>query len=79
MSGNTPLAPPFQVTSVNPPNGTLLHVSPTTITVNFNGAVYVPSVDASDLLIDGASTATGVTQIDGDTFDLCGVTFRLAV
>jgi hypothetical protein len=69
ISGNTPTVDPFQVAAINPADGASLLFAPTTITVDFNDSLYLPSVDASDLLVDGFSTATGVTQIDGDTLE----------
>ena len=69
IGGNTPVAPAFQVAAINPANGANLLTAPTTITVDFNDAMYSPSVDASDLLVDGLAIATGVTQIDGDTLE----------
>ena len=68
MSGNTVTPPAFQATAITPANGALINVQPTTVTVDFNHPVYAPSVSAADLLVDGVAIATGVTQVDADTF-----------
>src|SRR5262249_23929782 len=54
VTGNTGTAqPPFQVSAINPPNGSSFRIQPTIVTVDFNDAVYAPSVQASDLKVDG--------------------------
>ena len=53
MSGNTPVAPTFQVTAINPPNGAESPLFAHHHHRDFNDAVYSPSVDVSDLLVDG--------------------------
>jgi len=57
----------FQVTATNPVNGANLLVAPATYTVDFNDAVLVASLQATDLVIDGSLTATGFAVVDGDT------------
>jgi hypothetical protein len=58
--------PPFQVTTTDPPSGALFYDPPSQMTVNFNDVVLLPTLQASDLTIDGVGGA-GVTPIDGDT------------
>lgn len=75
VAGNTgtTAGPAFQVTATNPVNGANLLVSPTTYTVDFNDAVLVSSLNASDLKVNGVD-ALGFTVVDGDTvnFTLAG-------
>src|SRR5262249_53211301 len=62
ITGNTVTPPSFQVTTTNPANGAVLRLAPTTMTVDFNDAVLVPSLQAPDLKVDGVS-ATGFTVV----------------
>jgi hypothetical protein len=59
VAGATGPRPPFDVTSTNPPANALLRSLPT-ITVDFNDSLYMPSVTASSLTVDGMA-ATGFT------------------
>jgi Bacterial pre-peptidase C-terminal domain len=63
----SPSAPSFHVTTVSPVSGAVLRIAPTSLVVDFNDAIFEPSVDASDLLIDGVPFTGTVTQLDGDT------------
>ena len=67
VGGNTGTAGPFQVVSTNIANGTVLEAAPTTYTVSFNENYLVTSVNASDLVVDGTMSPTGVTLVDGNT------------
>ena len=69
LTVGNPVAPPaFQVATITPANGALVKFATNTIRVDFNQGVYLPSLTASDLLVDGVSVATGLTQIDSDSF-----------
>lgn len=64
---------PFEVVTNDPADIQRVAASPRTLTVDFNDIVLIASLDASDLVIDGAPTmATAVTMFDHDTalFDL---------
>jgi Bacterial pre-peptidase C-terminal domain len=66
-SGTT--APAFTVPTINPASGARLSVLPGVIVVDFNDAVYAPSVQATDLVIDTAINAISVAQVDGNTWN----------
>src|SRR6185369_10724127 len=66
VKGNTPVAPPFRVTATTPADGAAV-ISAPNFTVDFNDAVLLSTVQATDLVIDGTLTATGFTAVDGDT------------
>ncbi|WP_164100707.1 pre-peptidase C-terminal domain-containing protein [Candidatus Laterigemmans baculatus] len=57
---------PFEATIVAPPEAYRTRTAPTHATVDFNDAVWLPSVDASDLSVSGV-TATDVIVVDGNT------------
>ena len=54
MNANAATATPFVITGISPPNGAIRRFSSNPITIDFNRAVYSPSVSVADLLIDGA-------------------------
>jgi protocatechuate 3,4-dioxygenase beta subunit/methionine-rich copper-binding protein CopC len=58
----------FTVTSTTPANGADLNFEASDITVQVSNSTLLSSVVPGDLTIDGAA-ATGVTIIDGHTFD----------
>ena len=62
----------MDVVSSSPSDGQTMSSTPTTATFDFSLDVTPGSVQATDLLIDGSATATGVTIVDSDTvsFDL---------
>jgi hypothetical protein len=62
----------MHVVSSSPTDGQVVSSTPTTATFNFSLDVTPGTVQATDLLIDGNPTATGVTIVDADTvtFDL---------
>src|SRR5262245_16265683 len=66
VTGNVVTPPPFQVTTTVPANGAVLLTAPALYTVNFNDAVLLSSLQASDLKVDGIN-ATAFTVVDGDT------------
>ena len=65
-AGATGADPAFTVTSTDIANGARTRTIPTSLTVNFNDAVLVPTAQAADLRIDGVPGVT-VTVVDGDT------------
>lgn len=67
ITGNSPSLPPFQVASTTPALPGFSRTSPATLTVNFSDVYLAASLQASDLVIDGNSNATGMTLVDGDT------------
>jgi hypothetical protein len=62
-AGITPLA--FQVTSVNPPDGSLMRFGPSQVEIKLNDVFLSPTLQASDLKLDGVP-ATGVTIVSGN-------------
>ena len=66
MTGATGSLPPFMTINTSPADGQRLASKPATFTVHFNDFVLIPSVDSSDLLIDGVA-ASSVTVSDGKT------------
>lgn len=67
VTGNTgTIQPAFQVTTTVPANGATVN-SAATMTVDFNDAYLVSSVQPTDLVIDGSLTPTAITVVDGDT------------
>lgn len=72
VTGATTGAPPsFVVTTTTPVDGANLPAAPTQLTVKFNRPVWLPSVTADDVVVDG-TPATGWSVVDGRTivFDL---------
>ncbi|MHC5053532.1 MAG: FG-GAP-like repeat-containing protein [Planctomycetota bacterium] len=71
IAGATGGLAPFEVTSTEPADGAAVGGAFSQITVHFNDAVFIPSLDASDLTVD-VFEATGFTVVDGNTvaFDL---------
>jgi hypothetical protein len=67
IDGSVPVASPFQVKTTTPANNAAVIISPASYTIDFNRAYLATSVQAADLLIDGAASATAVTLVDGDT------------
>ena len=65
-SGATGAPQPFQIAAVTPADGATLAAMPSQVTIDFNDAIYLPSLQASDLEVDGVS-ATAVTIVDADT------------
>lgn len=67
VSGHTGEEPAFEVTGFEAADGE----PASRLIVDFNDAVYLPSLEASDLRVDGVP-AVGFTIVDGDTvaFDL---------
>ena len=64
--GATGSLPSYVVTSTDPVDGTTFATAPTEITVNLSSAALLPSVDASDLSVNGIA-ATAVSIIDNNT------------
>jgi hypothetical protein len=73
VAGSTAAPPAFTATAVDPADGALLTVYPTTFTLDLSEALLLTSVDAADLTVDGVA-ATSVTVVDQDTlrFDIAG-------
>ncbi|MEO1997947.1 MAG: pre-peptidase C-terminal domain-containing protein, partial [Planctomycetaceae bacterium] len=67
VTGHSGLDEPPVVVGTNAIDGSTIGTFPTTYTVNFSESINGTSVQAGDLLIGGLA-ATGVTQVDGDTF-----------
>ncbi len=66
VAGHTGSPPPFAVAATDPPDGAVLTSRPTQFSVDFNDAILQTTLDASDLIVDGAP-ATGVLIVDGDS------------
>jgi plastocyanin len=66
VNGNSATVPAFRVAAVNPADGAVLRVVPTSVTLDFNHTIQLGTLAASDLKIDGIS-ATSVTVVDADT------------
>jgi hypothetical protein len=62
IQGATGPLPPFVITATNPPAGSHVRAL-SSITVTFSDAVYLPSLAASDLIVNGVP-ATGFTVLD---------------
>jgi ELWxxDGT repeat protein len=58
---------PFVVTGSDIADGEAFASQPITVSLDFSDQIYLPSVQASDLMIDGTLAATAVEVIDGDT------------
>ncbi len=58
---------PLTVSSTSPSNGSSISGPLPAFDVNFNGAIDAATLQADDLLIDGAPLATAVTAVDADT------------
>ena len=71
VDGATGALPEFLVSATNPLDGARVRGSIQQITVDFNDAVLLTSLQASDLTVNG-EPAVGLTIVDGDTvqFDL---------
>ncbi|MFV2067112.1 MAG: hypothetical protein ACC645_09045, partial [Pirellulales bacterium] len=65
-SGATAAMSPFQVTTTDPADGAALSAPPAELRVSLSDQVRVPSLEASDLMVDGRP-ATAVAVVDGDT------------
>ncbi|WP_182867972.1 carboxypeptidase regulatory-like domain-containing protein [Rhodopirellula sp. JC639] len=85
IQGATGTAPPFVVSAVTPDDSVVLSEFPTTIRVDVSSAVLLPSIDASDLTIDG-QPAVSAQAIDENTvaFDVASLhdgdgTYRVAI
>jgi hypothetical protein len=65
VTGATGALSPFVVTQTNPPAGALLQ-PPSTITITFNEPVYLPSLTAGELEVNGVA-ATAVMDVNGNT------------
>jgi len=63
-AGSAPL--PFDVVSINPPDGSRLNAPISDITVDFNSIIDLDTLDASDLTADG-TPATSIEVIDANT------------
>ena len=66
IQGATAGAYPFEVVSTSPPAGSNLNFQPTTLTVNLNNSLLVPSAAPTTLEIDG-QVALGVTLVNPRT------------
>jgi Zn-dependent metalloprotease/methionine-rich copper-binding protein CopC len=66
VNGNSATPSTFQVSTINPANGTAFRIAPTSVTIDFNDAILLNTVNPSDLKIDGI-IATAVTVVDSDT------------
>src|SRR5262249_25667372 len=58
--------PPFAVAAVSPADGSRVRGPTTQVRIDFNDVVLLPTLQASDVRIDGVS-ASSITMIDGDT------------
>ena len=56
----------FSVTAVDPADGNRVFIPPTNITVDVSDNILLPTLQASDLKVDGMP-ASAVTAVDGDT------------
>ncbi len=65
VTGATGALSPYYVTATTPASGALVQ-PPSTITVTFNEPVYVPSLTAGELEVNGVA-ATAVTDVNGNT------------
>ncbi len=65
VTGATGSLSPYVVTSTTPPPGALVQ-PPSAITVSFNDPVYVPSLTAGELEVNGVP-ATAVSDVNGNT------------
>jgi sugar lactone lactonase YvrE len=63
VKGATGPLPPFQVTATDPPAGALLQSLPS-ITVDFNDSIYLPSLSAASLTVDGKAAASFTINSD---------------
>lgn len=72
LQGATAGLAPFEVVSTFPADGAVLPSAPSELRVTFSDILRLDTIDAADLVIDGAQVATGVTQLDERTllFDL---------
>jgi subtilisin family serine protease len=66
INGATYTLPPLEVVATVPEDGAYLPSAPFVLEVDFSENMLLSSVDAADLLIDGAAVE-GVVLIDGDT------------
>ena len=66
VDGTTATWPPFQVTSVSPPDGIVLNNPPSQITVSTNGNILLPTLQGMDLTVNGLAAAA-VTPDNGST------------
>ncbi|MFO0892785.1 MAG: FG-GAP-like repeat-containing protein [Isosphaeraceae bacterium] len=57
---------PFLVEDTAPGDGFVSYTPPSSISIDFNDSVLVPTIQASDLTVDGVPVS-GVTLVDGDT------------
>src|SRR5262249_4690921 len=64
IEGTQESLPPFVVTATNPANHALTRTPPSQVTVTFSDGIYLPSLDASQLTVDGVA-ATKVSVVDG--------------
>lgn len=67
IQGHSSAPAPFRVAASDPPDGSRLPATFRTITVHFNDAVRVDSLDVNDLLLDGLPAGATPTAVDGDT------------
>lgn len=67
ITGATGADPAPVVIASQPEDGASLASFPTTLTIDFSESIDVTSLAAGDLVVGGLA-ATGVSQIDGDTF-----------
>jgi subtilisin family serine protease len=66
-SGSTANSSPFSVSASDPLDGARFSNSPAEITLDFNGDILVSSLATTDLLINGAATATNHQLVDANT------------
>ncbi|MDH5639842.1 MAG: pre-peptidase C-terminal domain-containing protein, partial [Nitrospira sp.] len=66
--GATGISPEPVVLTAMPSHGSRLAAFPSTVRLSFSEQLYVPSIDAADLLVNG-QPADSVTMIDGDTVE----------
>ena len=66
MSGQNVDPQPFTATAVSPAPNTAMKTRPTQVTISFNDAIRLSTLQASDLTIDGVP-ATDVTLLDPKT------------